>query len=111
MATGPPPQYSFANPEDSGNTTFQEKNAVTTQVQPLLVAPVRVVRLPDHFTAAPMNITCNVCHAQIRTMTEESCNPICCIIWGICALCCCQDVEHKCPNCNAFLGKYDAAKC
>ncbi|XP_035701626.1 lipopolysaccharide-induced tumor necrosis factor-alpha factor homolog [Folsomia candida] len=89
--------------------------APSYQEVPLIVIPRQIVPLPAEFSSIPMKLTCNVCHTEIWTATEEKCNLMLLLNaaafckWGVCALCCCQDVEHKCPNCNAFLGKYSAS--
>jgi len=67
----------------------------------------------------PMTMTCPHCQSQIQTSIRSEPGPMAWIIGGVlcffgfwccaCIPCCIDDlnqVEHKCPNCNAFLGRY-----
>ncbi|XP_013185842.2 lipopolysaccharide-induced tumor necrosis factor-alpha factor homolog [Amyelois transitella] len=67
----------------------------------------------------PMITTCPSCHHQIVTRTER--NPTtkthaiaCLLFWFICWPCVClpycmdscNNIDHYCPNCNAYIGGY-----
>jgi lipopolysaccharide-induced tumor necrosis factor-alpha factor len=66
-----------------------------------------------------MTMTCPHCQSQIQTSIRSEPGPLAWIIGAVlcftmfwccaCIPCCIDDlnqVEHKCPNCNAFLGRY-----
>ncbi|GAU95093.1 hypothetical protein RvY_06770 [Ramazzottius varieornatus] len=68
----------------------------------------------------PCHVTCPSCHQHVTSLTEFEKGSLAWLIAGGlclvgCWLGCClipfcvksaQDVIHKCPNCNAFLGRY-----
>ncbi|KAJ6643361.1 hypothetical protein Bhyg_08321 [Pseudolycoriella hygida] len=56
----------------------------------------------------PITVTCFNCKNVVVTRTTESANATCCFLFGCWSLCCpgCQDVEHRCPQCNVILGLY-----
>lgn len=83
----------------------------------------------------PITVTCFNCKNVVVTRTTESTNALCCFLYvptyttykntlfyhniefnlsnrfGCWALICsgCQDVEHRCPQCNVILGLYKAS--
>merc|ERR1712243_375612 len=74
---------------------------------------------PRMFGKDPMNMECPNCRAQVTTATYEEVGVFAWIAAGVmCAvgLWCCmciplcmdnlKDVTHKCPSCNAILGRY-----
>merc|ERR1711963_125141 len=69
----------------------------------------------------PVNITCQNCHAQGRTITETESSGSAYILAGVmcffgCIPCCLipfcmdsmKDTIHSCSKCNAIVGKYKA---
>ena len=89
-------------------------------------APVVVVQqsttapLPANLGPSSMMCVCPSCHSTITTTTVYETGTLC---WVICLImllfglwlgCClipfcvdgCKDVVHKCPNCNALIGRY-----
>lgn len=68
----------------------------------------------------PTHMICPSCHAEIDTATQTKPGLIAYIsgatifllgfVCGCCLIpCCidsCMDVHHKCPNCGAYLGRY-----
>jgi lipopolysaccharide-induced tumor necrosis factor-alpha factor len=79
---------------------------------------VTVVQAP-RYGKSPMTMTCPHCSSQIQTSTKSEAGPLAWIIGGVlcfmglwccaCIPCCIDDlnrVEHRCPNCNAFLGAF-----
>jgi len=88
---------------------------------PVAVAqPVPAVVQPLSLGASSVMCVCPACHATITTTTIYEAGGLCwllCILlflFGFCLGCClipfcindCKDVVHKCPNCNALIGKY-----
>jgi len=83
------------------------------------VQQIVVVQGPINYGKHPMSMTCPHCQAQVQTSIRSEPGPLAWIIGGVlcfvgfwccaCIPCCIDDlntVEHKCPNCNAFLGRY-----
>jgi len=78
-----------------------------------------IVQGPIKYGKNPMTMTCPHCQCQIQTSIRSEPGPLAWIIGAVlcftgfwccaCIPCCIDDlnqVEHKCPNCNAFLGRY-----
>ncbi|XP_064624626.1 annexin A11-like [Lineus longissimus] len=84
---------------------------------------VVVAAVPRVFGEQPMTLECPGCRATVTTSTTYS-NGL--LTWaalgGLCIvgcwLCCliplcvsaCKDVEHRCPNCQILVGKYERLK-
>lgn len=83
-------------------------------------APMPAPVQPLHLGPSSTMCVCPACHATITTTTVYEAGGLC---WLICLLLCvfgfvlgcclipfcineCKDVVHKCPNCNALIGKY-----
>nr|XP_045583330.1 uncharacterized protein LOC123746101 isoform X1 [Procambarus clarkii] len=83
-------------------------------------APTAVVTTVVPLGSQSTHMICPHCHAEVDTATKTSPSMVAwlsgfiiCILgcWMGCCLipCCindCMNVEHNCPNCQAFLGKY-----
>ncbi|XP_064092255.1 lipopolysaccharide-induced tumor necrosis factor-alpha factor homolog isoform X3 [Macrobrachium nipponense] len=83
-------------------------------------APTAIVTTVVPLGSQSTHMICPHCHAEIDTATKTSPSMVAwlsgfiiCILgcWMGCCLipCCineCMNVEHNCPNCNSFLGKY-----
>ncbi|XP_042885749.1 lipopolysaccharide-induced tumor necrosis factor-alpha factor homolog isoform X1 [Penaeus japonicus] len=83
-------------------------------------APTAIVTTVVPLGSQSTHMICPHCHSEIDTATKTSPSVVAwlsgCIIcilgcWLGCCLipCCineCMNVEHNCPNCQAFLGKY-----
>ncbi|XP_066971043.1 lipopolysaccharide-induced tumor necrosis factor-alpha factor homolog isoform X1 [Macrobrachium rosenbergii] len=83
-------------------------------------APTAIVTTVVPLGSQSTHMICPHCHAEIDTATKTSPSLVAwlsgfiiCILgcWMGCCLipCCineCMNVEHNCPNCNSFLGKY-----
>ncbi|KAK8376101.1 hypothetical protein O3P69_008671 [Scylla paramamosain] len=83
-------------------------------------APTTVVTTVVPLGSQSTHMICPHCHAEVDTTTKTSPSVVAwlsgfiiCILgcWMGCCLipCCmndCMDVEHSCPHCNSFLGKY-----
>lgn len=80
---------------------------------------VVIVQGPINYGKNPMTMTCPHCQSSIQTAIKSEPGVLAWIIGGVlcfvglwccaCIPCCIDDlntVEHKCPNCNAFLGRY-----
>ncbi|KAJ8925139.1 hypothetical protein NQ315_001321 [Exocentrus adspersus] len=102
---GPPPQsHGYVPPPPAS----EHHTVIVTHVAPLALGP------------QPTSATCPSCHAQIVTTVETEattkthlfalllclfgCYPCCCIPYCVDS---CQSQNHYCPNCRAYLGKYD----
>ncbi|XP_042233051.1 lipopolysaccharide-induced tumor necrosis factor-alpha factor homolog isoform X3 [Homarus americanus] len=84
-------------------------------------APTAVVTTVVPLGSQSTHMICPHCHADVDTATKLSPSMVAwlsgfiiCILGGVmgCCLvpCCindCMNVEHSCPNCHAFLGKYN----
>jgi hypothetical protein len=101
-----PPQYNQIN-SPAGQSQFV---AQPSYGQPVIVqqTPQPVIVNAVTYGPEPMTVTCFHCRATVTTTTTESPNAMCCFLFGCWALCCpgCQDVEHRCPNCNVILGTF-----
>ncbi|XP_066971050.1 lipopolysaccharide-induced tumor necrosis factor-alpha factor homolog isoform X5 [Macrobrachium rosenbergii] len=87
---------------------------------PIHSAPTAIVTTVVPLGSQSTHMICPHCHAEIDTATKTSPSLVAwlsgfiiCILgcWMGCCLipCCineCMNVEHNCPNCNSFLGKY-----
>ena len=88
--------------------------------QPPVPAPMPAPVQPLHLGPGSVMCVCPACHATITTTTVYEAGGLC---WLVCLLLCifgfvlgcclipfcindCKDVVHKCPNCNALIGKY-----
>ncbi|XP_045112674.1 lipopolysaccharide-induced tumor necrosis factor-alpha factor homolog isoform X1 [Portunus trituberculatus] len=83
-------------------------------------APTTVVTTVVPLGSQSTHMICPHCRAEVDTTTKTSPSVVAwlsgfiiCILgcWMGCCLipCClndCMDVEHSCPHCNSFLGKY-----
>ncbi|KAJ8970701.1 hypothetical protein NQ317_000599 [Molorchus minor] len=102
---GPPPSGPHVPPPAADHTTH---TVIVTHAAPLILGP------------NPSATVCPSCHAQITTTVETEattkthlfalllclfgCYPCCCIPYCVDS---CQSQNHYCPNCRAYLGKYD----
>jgi lipopolysaccharide-induced tumor necrosis factor-alpha factor len=114
----PPPAGQYAPPP--GQYPPQPPGYV--QGQPPTQPPpqqIVIVQGAINYGKHPMTMTCPHCQSQIQTSIRSEPGPMAWIVGGIlcffgfwccaCIPCCIDDlnqVEHKCPNCNAFLGRY-----
>ena len=99
-----------------------------TPTQPIVgirggnMQPVVVVQAqrPMRFDKYPMTMTCPHCQCQIQTSIRSEPGLLAWIFGGFlcligfwpcaCIPCCIDDfnqVEHRCPNCNAYLGRFN----
>lgn len=118
----PPPPYE--PPHAAPPTYTQAVGGVTpiapyTPVQKSLKGP-EIVTTVVPVGANSTHMICPHCHAEIDTTTRSKpgliayiAGIIICLIgcpFGCCFIpCCidkCMDVEHSCPNCNAYFGTY-----
>ncbi|XP_057663068.1 lipopolysaccharide-induced tumor necrosis factor-alpha factor homolog [Diorhabda carinulata] len=106
----PPPQGGYQGPPQSG---FRPQQDTQTVIVTHTVAHVPV-------GPSPTSTTCPSCHAQIVTSVETEtttkthlfalllclfgCWPCCCIPYCMDS---CQAKTHYCPNCRAYIGKYE----
>ncbi|KAJ8956990.1 hypothetical protein NQ318_012155 [Aromia moschata] len=100
----PPPVHGYPPPPEQSTT----HTVIVTHTAPLILGP------------QPTPVTCPSCHAQIVTevQTEATtkthlfalllclfgCYPCCCIPYCMDS---CQGQNHYCPNCRAYLGKFE----
>jgi len=108
---------------EASESTTEYATCKVTAVTTAYVAPVAqpVVPIqPITLGASSVMCVCPSCHATITTTIIYEAGGLCwllCIglfIFGFCLGCClipfcindCKDVVHKCPNCNAMIGKY-----
>ena len=109
---GPAPNYPAGPPLMPGYAPSPTPSR--TPSQQILVVPGAI-----NYGKHPLRMTCPNCQRQIQTSIESEPGPMAWIIGGVLCLlglCCCacipcciddfNQVEHKCPNCNAFLGRY-----
>jgi len=92
-------------------------------VQPVVAAPAPVassIVQPISLGASSVMCVCPSCRATVTTTTVYEAGGLCwlicfgCLFFGLWLGCClipfcineCKDVVHKCPNCNALIGKY-----
>jgi len=114
----PPPAGQYAPPP--GQYPPQPPGYVQGQA-PVQPPPQQIVIVQGaiNYGKHPMTMTCPHCQSQIQTSIRSEPGPMAWIVGGIlcffgfwccaCIPCCIDDlnqVEHKCPNCNAFLGRY-----
>jgi len=108
--SAPPPQYP---------THFEHQHSHQHLPSP---QPQTFVYVSDQmrFGSAPMSVTCPHCQQQVVSKVRYSAGLLAWIIFAVFLLfgcwlgCClipfclesCQDCEHYCSNCNAFLGHY-----
>lgn len=85
-------------------------------IPPVQIQAINVVPLGPHSA----HMTCPQCHAEISTHTETEAGTRAYVASGILVLfgcwlgcclipCCmadCMDVNHTCPSCRAYLGRY-----
>ncbi|KAI6191423.1 Lipopolysaccharide-induced TNF factor [Aphelenchoides bicaudatus] len=127
MSSNPPPSYNETNKPDGYPQQNMSGGAAPypSQAPP---QPVFVQPQPQPFVYVsdpaygprPVSVTCPQCHQNVITHVRYSPGLlawlICagCVIFGCIFGCClipfcvddCQDCEHQCPNCHAFLGQY-----
>jgi len=113
----------MANPyERQGMYTVPQEAAADfnkTPTAPPYAYGVQVVPMLK-FSQQPIQCTCGNCRSVVITRVEESTGLL---AWLLCVLllivgcglgCClipfcvssCQNFQHYCPNCNAFIGEY-----
>ncbi|XP_047478158.1 LITAF domain-containing protein-like isoform X1 [Penaeus indicus] len=111
----PPP---YAPPSYSQAVGGVPPQAPFTPMQ--VAAPTAIVTTVVPLGSQSTHMICPHCHSEIDTATKTSPSVVAwlsgfiiCILgcWLGCCLipCCineCMNVEHNCPNCQAFLGKY-----
>ena len=110
----PPPKYS-----ESANIPHQ--NAPLPQPHQVGGTTTYVyVNEQMLFGPSPMHVQCPHCHQAVMSKIKYSAGVMTWIVFGVCLFfgcwlgCClipfcmdsCQDVDHFCTNCNAFLGNY-----
>jgi len=113
---GPPPPY---NPNDPGMQKHhgghggQYPQALGPQVMTTTV----IVQAP--LGPESVRMQCPHCHADISTETDKTPSSKAWIVGLVlgffclclaCIPCCmddCQTTKHNCPNCKAYLGKFD----
>jgi len=124
-----PPMYPNAAEMPPGQPQAQPVAYVAPTAQPVAYsAPAPVVQpVPAVVPVQPISLgsssvmcVCPSCHATITTTTIYEAGALCWLLcfglflFGFCLGCClipfcindCKDVVHKCPNCNALIGKY-----
>lgn len=113
--SAPPP---YAPPSYSQAVGGVPPQAPFTPIQG--AAPTTVVTTVVPLGSQSTHMICPHCQAEVDTTTKTSPSVVAwlsgfiiCILgcWmGCCLIPCCMDdcmnVEHSCPHCNAFLGKY-----
>ncbi|BFZ16089.1 hypothetical protein BsWGS_19128 [Bradybaena similaris] len=112
-----PVQGGYAYPPQPGPQQPQlAQHTILLQQPPTLVVGRAVLPL----TEFPMTIVCPHCQATVTTMTSYETGTFTWVAAGIMCffglwLGCClipfcvdsaKDVEHRCPNCRNFVGKY-----
>ncbi|KAJ8726875.1 hypothetical protein PYW08_015272 [Mythimna loreyi] len=125
---GMPPPYSHNSPPPVIVTTHTSHAYPPQPMQPPpvqrvvyqagpAVIPVVVGHQPM-MGPKPTPITCKSCRAQIVTRVELKTSTkthlfallLCCVFWPcVCLPYCidsCQNADHYCPNCDAYIGSY-----
>ncbi|CAB3258140.1 unnamed protein product [Arctia plantaginis] len=112
-----PPAYSEFPPE---KTTMQMPSVVISppliQTNTPIIVPVVVGR---QMGPKPASLSCPSCHAQITTRVERKTTTkthlfalLLCFLGCWCCVCVpycmdsCQNADHYCPSCNAYIGSY-----
>nr|XP_023023473.1 lipopolysaccharide-induced tumor necrosis factor-alpha factor homolog [Leptinotarsa decemlineata] len=125
MEKGNPPAYSPPQPgfnAPPGNSMYPPlpQQPPQQQMPQSNTVIVHQAVLPMMLGPKPTTMVCPSCHAQITSTVQTeattkthlfalllclfACWPCCCIPYCMDS---CQSQTHYCPNCNAFLGKYD----
>ena len=114
MYTAPQQMYAAPQQEYPGQMKYPAVQATIPVAYGVQVVPLGA------FTKNPIQCTCAHCRSMIITRVEQS-NGL--LAWLLCLLlllfgcwlgCCLipfcisdlQNVQHYCPNCNAFIGEY-----
>merc|ERR1711874_152051 len=125
MEKPPPYNSNFNTPADYGHGQGQvypslgQGGAVPPPSYGVPVATTVMYNSPTAFGPEPVTTVCNNCHANITTSTHPETGLVAWISAGVlCAVgfwCCfwiplamnsLKDVTHKCPSCNAVVGKH-----
>ncbi|CAF0873674.1 unnamed protein product [Adineta steineri] len=114
MPSGRAAMYSVSQQEQPGEIKYPSANQSIPIAYAVQVAPM------NSFSRNPVQCSCPNCRAMIVTRVEQK-NGL--LTWLLCLfliifgcwLGCClipfcisdlQNVQHYCPNCNAFIGEY-----
>jgi len=113
---GPPIQQQYGGPLDQYGAPAQQYGYGA-------VPPSQVVIVPSPLQVGrdPVSLTCPHCQANITTDIRVEAGTVAWVSAGfLCAMSCCllawlplcmpslKDVTHRCPNCNALIGRFKA---
>ncbi|XP_017776199.1 PREDICTED: lipopolysaccharide-induced tumor necrosis factor-alpha factor homolog [Nicrophorus vespilloides] len=89
--------------------------------QPNAPAPIPQVHVMSNFGPDPQRCVCPSCHAEVLTSMKTQATTkthlmalLLCLFMCIPCVCVpycmdsCQNRNHYCPNCQAYLGKYES---
>eukprot|EP00092_Neocalanus_flemingeri_P079961 GFUD01099663.1.p1 GENE.GFUD01099663.1~~GFUD01099663.1.p1 ORF type:complete len:153 (-),score=30.97 GFUD01099663.1:525-935(-) len=120
-APGPMPQPQPMQTTANINITIPQTPMPQPPPQPMQTPANFNITIPQMPMSGPdsMMTTCTSCKVNVSTKTDKELTnsgwiwAICMFffgIWPCCLLPCfmssCNSTTHKCPNCNAFIGRY-----
>ena len=134
-ASAPPPPYEFATTDHTSSSSNQTELKYTPEFKapppppPYETKPSttpsstrQIIYVPSNqtFESEPVIMNCPNCQKLIETNIEHKVGLLSwlgclgCVLLDCTAGCClipfcvdsCKDVEHYCPSCKSFLGKY-----